>query len=204
MKKFIINIYLIITLAFSVSNLYSQSILRGYKYHIAVINGDTIQAITTPEIRVFGYAKGKNAKRRAARRQTKYYARLVNAIKVTYPVAKQAGRKLRVMEAHLNTLKTKQEQTEYIKKVEEELKVQYSPFIRSISMYQGMVLLKLIDRETGKTSFRLIQELRGKFSAFFWQNITRLFGGNLKVEYDKYDEDAMIEEIISLYEIGAI
>ena len=71
-------------------------------------------------------------------------------------------------------------------------------------MYQGMVLLKLIDRETGRTSFRLVQELRGKFAAFFWQGIARLFGANLKLEYDKEGEDALIEYLIGLYEAGEL
>lgn len=199
MKNIIINIIITIIVLLSSSDGYAQSPLKGYKFYVSIIDGDTVQCITMPDVKVFSKKLG-----RKNRRDMKRYARLVRAVKLTYPIAIEAGRKLKEMETHLATIESKREQDKYVKSVEDSLKKAYMPILKEMSMYQGMVLLKLIDRQTGKTSFKLVQELRGKFSAFFWQNITRLFGGNLKVEYDKEGEDAMIEEIVVLYEIHAI
>ncbi len=98
----------------------------------------------------------------------------------------------------------KSQQKKYVKGVEDDLKRQYTPILKRMSMYQGIVLLKLIDRETGSSSYGLVKELRGGFSALFWQGIARVFGANLKLEYDKDGDDKIIEELIILYESGKI
>lgn len=67
---------------------------------------------------------------------------------------------------------------------------------------QGKLLIKLIDRETGHTSYALVKELRNGFSAFLWQNVGRIFGMNLKDTYDATGDDQFIEMLIRLYEAG--
>jgi hypothetical protein len=69
-------------------------------------------------------------------------------------------------------------------------------------MNQGRILIKLIDRETGNTSYDLVKQLRGSFSAFMWQSLARLFGSNLKSEYDPTGEDRLIEVAIKQIEAG--
>ncbi|RLD53296.1 MAG: DUF4294 domain-containing protein, partial [Bacteroidetes bacterium] len=64
--------------------------------------------------------------------------------------------------------------------------------------------IKLVDRETGESSYALVQELRGKFTAFFWQTFARLFGYNLKIKYDPLGEDKDIENIVVMIEQGLI
>ena len=76
--------------------------------------------------------------------------------------------------------------------------------LRSLTITQGRLLIKLIDRETGHTSFELVRELRGSFPAFFWQTIARLFGSNLKTKFDPAGEDELIDQIILLIESGQI
>lgn len=202
MRKDVLYLIFIFILTFTVSESHSQDYKRGCHYYAVIYQGDTIQAITLPYTNITGKLNRK--KKIASKRSARRYTRLENAVRLTYPIAREASRMLKEMEAHIVTLKTKKEQDEYVKGVEEMLKAKYMPIVKKMSMYQGMVLLKLIDRETGKTSFKLIQELRGKFSAFFWQNITRMFGGNLKTEYDKDEEDAMIEEIVIRIQIGLL
>lgn len=73
-----------------------------------------------------------------------------------------------------------------------------------MTLSQGKLLIKLIDRETDQTSYELVKELRGGFRAVFWQSIARLFGANLKDTYDKEGEDMMVEELIRLYEAGLL
>ncbi|WP_418165095.1 DUF4294 domain-containing protein, partial [Alistipes ihumii] len=76
--------------------------------------------------------------------------------------------------------------------------------LKKMTLSQGKLLIKLIDRETDQTSYELVKELRGGFRAFFWQSIARLFGANLKDTYDKEGEDMMVEELIRLYEAGLL
>ena len=91
-----------------------------------------------------------------------------------------------------------------MKNVETALKDQYGAELKRLSISQGKVLLKLIDRQTGKTSYELIKEMRGSFSVGMWQGIARIFGHNLKSEYDAQGDDKMIEHIIRRIELGAL
>ena len=75
---------------------------------------------------------------------------------------------------------------------------------RNMTISQGRLLIKLIDRETQNTSYDLIREYRGKVPAFFWQGIARIFGTNLKDEYDPYGEDVIIEFIIREVDAGRL
>ena len=92
----------------------------------------------------------------------------------------------------------------YYKKIEEELKKEFDGDIRKMSASQGRILIKLIDRETGDTSYEILQEFRGNVSAFFWQSFSRMFGQDLKSDYDPYGDDKDIESIVQLIEAGAI
>ena len=98
------------------------------------------------------------------------------------------------------TLETEKEQRAYIKQVEQELLRDYKEDLKKMTVTQGRILIKLVDRETGDTSYELVKELRGNLSAAFWQALARLFGSNLKSEYDAEGEDRLIEEIILLIE----
>ena len=123
-------------------------------------------------------------------------------LKKVYPIAKEANRLLQEMEKHMGTLKTKREQQLFTKAMERKLKEQYAPVLRRMTFSQGKLLIKLIDRETGQTSYALVKELRNGFSAFLWQGVGRLFGMNLKDTYDPTGDDEFIEILIRLYEAG--
>ncbi len=69
---------------------------------------------------------------------------------------------------------------------------------------QGKILLKLIDRETEYTSYEIVREFRGGFVAGFWQGVAKIFGANLKTEYDREGDDKMLEQIVLLYEAGLL
>ncbi len=135
---------------------------------------------------------------------TRKYARLIANIKKVYPIAKEANATLRAMEEHLLTLPTRKEQQAFTKAMEKKLKEKYTPVLKKMTFSQGKILIKLIDRETSRTSYDLVKELRGGFSAFLWQGVARLFGANLKDTYDRYGEDRTIEILILLYEAGEI
>ncbi len=81
---------------------------------------------------------------------------------------------------------------------------QFENPLRKLTFSQGRMIIKLIDRETGNTSYDLIKDYKGGFSAFFWQSVARVFGSNLKDEYDGDREDKMIEHIIIMIDNGIL
>ena len=169
-----------------------------YVARAVVIDGDTIWVADLDEVYIFPTKKFRN------RRDRRRYSRLIYNIKKAYPWAKMAGEKLAEVEIRMGTLETEQEQREYIKEVEKELLKDYKEDLKKLTVTQGRILIKLVDRETGDTSYELVRELRGNLSAAFWQALARLFGSNLKSEYDAYGEDRLIEEIIMLIESGQL
>lgn len=131
------------------------------------------------------------------------YQKLVDAVKKVYPLAQIARAKMADMETELIGL-DKKEQRAYIKKCYKEILDQYTPVAKRMTRTQGRVLLKLIDRQTDYTAYQIIKEFRGGFVATFWQGIGKLFGHNLKSEYDKENEDKLLEQIIIYYEAGLL
>lgn len=163
-----------------------------------VVDGDTLITYDLPEYLVT--AKMPRQLRRLARQN----ARLVYNVKKAYPYAKIAGMKLREYEVILRNAKSDAERRKIMKQAEEELKAEFEDDLRKLTFKQGLILIKLVDRETGNSSYVLIQELRGKFVAFFWQTFARIFGYNLKTEYDPEGEDRKIEEIVVMIENGEL
>ena len=163
-----------------------------------IVNGDTIITATLPEYAV--NAKLPYKLRAAANRN----ARLVYNVKKVYPYAKLAGIKLQEYEEVLKNAKNDAERKRLMKQAEDELRAQFEDDLKKLTFKQGMILIKLVDRETGNSSYVLIQELRGKFMAFFWQTFARFFGYNLKTEYDPEGDDKEIEEIVVMIENGQL
>jgi hypothetical protein len=104
----------------------------------------------------------------------------------------------------LSNIKSDKERKDYLKKVEKDVFANYEGDIRDMTITQGRLLIKLIDRETQNTSYVLIKDYRGKLAAAFWQGIARIFGSNLKEEYDPYGEDSLIETIIQEIDAGRL
>ncbi len=178
-----------------------NSVLTTQDIYVAravVIGGDTLWVADLDEVYIFPTKKFKN------RRERRRYTRLIYNIKKAYPWAKLAGDKLADVEVHLVSLETEKEQKDYMKLVEKELLKDYKKDLRKLTVTQGRILIKLVDRETGDTSYELVKELRGRISAVFWQALARLFGSNLKSEYDPEGEDRLIEEIVVLIENGQL
>jgi hypothetical protein len=165
-----------------------------YVARAVVIDGDTLWVAELDEVYIFPTKKFQN------RRERRRYTRLIYNVKKAYPWAKLAGEKLAEVEVRLATLESEKEQKEYMKQVEDELLRDYKDDLKKLTITQGRILIKLVYRETGDTSYELVEELRGKFSAFFWQALARLFGSNLKSVYDPQGEDRLIEEIVLLIE----
>ena len=131
------------------------------------------------------------------------YNSLVRKVTKVYPYAKLANERINEIEKHVASINSESEKKKYIKQAEDELMAEFEEPITKLTFSEGRILIKLIDRETGNTSYELIKRLRGRFSAFFWQTVAIVFGSNLKSEYDP-EEDMMIENIIVRIENGEI
>jgi hypothetical protein len=132
------------------------------------------------------------------------YERLVYNVRVVYPYALIVREKLKDVNAHLEKLPDDRERKKYIKDVEKEVFRDYEGDMEHLTFTQGKLLIRLIDRETENTSYDLIKDYRGNLSAAFWQGIARLFGTNLKEEYDPLGDDYLIEKIILEIESGRL
>ena len=126
----------------------------------------------------------------------KEWTRLRNAVYVTYPYAKAAGKVFNVVNSELTNVTDKQQRKAIIKSHEKELKKEFADKITNLSVYQGKVLMKLIYRETGNNCYELIHEYKGGFTAGFWQTIAIIFGSNLKQNYDPVVKDKAMESIV--------
>jgi hypothetical protein len=132
------------------------------------------------------------------------YERLVNNLKKVYPYALIVRNRLSKVNEDMSNIKTDQERKDYMKKVEKDVFANYEGDMREMTITQGRLLIKLIDRETQNTSYTLIKDYRGKLAAAFWQGVARIFGTNLKEEYDAYGDDALIESIILEIDAGRL
>ena len=130
------------------------------------------------------------------------YQRLIRMVKKCYPLAKQVRVEMANMERQLVAVKDKKEQEKLAKSLQKQLIKKYSPVILKMTISEGKVLLKLIDRETHYTAFQIIKDFRGGFVAGFWQMFAKMFGNNLKLEYEPDGRDKDIEMIVTYYEMG--
>ncbi|PRY95804.1 DUF4294 domain-containing protein [Marinilabilia salmonicolor] len=169
-----------------------------YLLESEIVKGDTIPHIVLREVKVVPDWKFRN------KRERRTYNRLVKNIKIALPYARVAAHKLNSINAELALIEREKERKEFLKEAEKELFNEFEKPLRKLTFSQGRMLIKLIDRETGDTSYNLIKEYKGGFSAFFWQSVARLFGSNLKDEYDGEREDRMIEHIIIMIDNGML
>jgi hypothetical protein len=126
------------------------------------------------------------------------YNRLRNAVYVTYPYARTAGYVINDVNFHLQGL-PKGERKKYIKSREKDLKKEFSDPLSNLSVYQGKVLMKLINRQTNNNCYDIIKDYRGGFNARMYQTVAFFFGSSLKQDYDiAHDKtDRQIENIVN-------
>jgi hypothetical protein len=166
---------------------------------IAIIDGKDTLFSSTSELTP---AIIEPKKRKAETRDLRQYRRLIYNVKKVYPYAKLAGSKYSQVIAHIDSLERGKDQREYIRLVENELLRDYEEELKELTITQGRILIKLIDRETSFTSYEVVKELRGGVQAAFWQAVARIFGSNLKAEFDPEGEDKMLNEIMIMIEKG--
>ncbi|PKP08782.1 MAG: DUF4294 domain-containing protein [Bacteroidetes bacterium HGW-Bacteroidetes-4] len=179
---------------------YSQVVPYDSLYYLesVIIGTDTLPNHNIKEIRVFPRKVFSN------KREYRRYTRLMINVKKAYPFAIIARNELQIMNDSLKYIHGDKARRQFIKDYEKEMFQRYENDLRKLTFSQGRILLKLVYRELGNTSYNLVKEYRGDVSAIFWQGIARIFGSNLKSTYEPDGEDKDIEEIIMMIDSGMI
>ena len=158
--------------------------------------GDTIALYELPTVWVYPPLKFKNKK------EEKFYWRTVRDVKKTLPLSKYIKEVIIATNDTLMKLPTKQERDKYMRGFE--IYKQEYERMSKLTLRQGMLLMRLVDRECDATSYDLIKAYRGTFSAGFYQMFAKMFGADLKTEFGSHKDDATIERIINLVESGQL
>lgn len=164
-----------------------------------ILDGDTVPLVYLREVNVYSSGMLLTAK------EIKKNAKMIRNVRMMMPYAKEAKRRLDALEVEIANLPKKQRKAA-IKKAEQQLKADYKDQLSKYTFSQGLVLIKLIDRETSRTAYSLVGELRGSFRAGLYQALARLFGYNLKTKYDpQHDKkDELMERIVVSIERGQL
>ena len=136
--------------------------------------------------------------------QERFYWRTVRDVKKTLPFAKKLAIEMQVADQRLSELPDDKARRQWWRQHEKYLFKKYEQHFRKMTASQGQMLMKLMDRESDRTSYEIIQHYRGKASANFWQFIAKLFRNDLKEEYDAIDKDRIVERVINLVEAGQL
>ena len=186
MMRFFVIYFTWIMVSFQIIEVNAQTVCYS-----TVVNGDTLIIQNLPAVNIVGDRVFRSEKEKGK------YRRLERDVRIVYPYARLVGNLLISYEDILSQTRTKKDRKIIFKNIEKELISTYGKDIKSLNSRQGRILIKLIDRETSKSSYDILSEFRGDFAAFMWQSISRIFGHNLKSKYNpdsKYDR--MIEDIV--------
>lgn len=173
-------------------------VTKGFMVPAVVFEGDTIANLSLPVVHIF---KPLNL---STRSQQLAYRRLVRDVKKALPFAKVVSATLMETYEYMETLPTEREKARHIRRLEEDLLREYTPQLKKLTLNQGKLLIKLIERETGTNSYGLIDAFLGRFSARFWNTLANTFGASLKTTWDPEGEDAIIERVCVMVERGYI
>jgi len=157
-------------------------------------NGDTIIYRELDEVVVTPQERSQRAERK--------YSSYVAKVKKVYPLAVEARELLKKYEPQYYALSSQRERRKLMKNLEKELFAKHKEELKNWYISDGRILLKLINRETERTPYSIISDFRGEFNAVFWQGVARLFKNNLKAGYDPLGEDQILEEVVTLIELG--
>lgn len=172
---------------------------KGHYTFATILDGDTIPLYHMREVQI--YASGMLL----SPKELKQNQKLIRNVKLMLPYAQEGKRRLDALEVEIGSLPKKQRRAA-IKNAETQLLNDYKDEISNYTFSQGLVLIKLIDRETNRTAYRIVGELRGSLRAGLYQTLAKLFGYNLKDTFDPQhnSKDNLIDRICLSIERGQI
>jgi len=151
-----------------------------------------------PEVNVYPHPERKT------NRERRRYEKLVrNFIKV-YPYAVEISMVYKNIDDTLGMFSDDEQRRKYLNVREKQIMDQYKPKLKKFTLSQGVLLVKLMDRESGTTAYEIVDELRGSVTAVFWQTFALMFGNSLKQEYDANGDDKEIEYLVRRYNDGTL
>ena len=167
--------------------------------YATIIDGDTVPLFVLDEVQV------RASSMLLSPQEIQKNQKLIRNVKKMLPYAKEGRRRMDILERQCERLNPRQRKA-LVKQAESDLLADYTAELKKCTISQGKVLLKLVDRETGSTSYMIVDELRGKLRASFYQTFARVFGYNMKERYNPHgnSEDDLIERICLSVEQGRI
>lgn len=171
--------------------------LRAQNLQLIGVDGEGVPVFQMDEVQIRAKRSGKKDQRKMENQMKKFNKLRYNVLKVL-PYAKEAARNLKVIEAELARIPSEEGKEAYLDSRENFLFGRYEQEVRDLTMSQGKVLVKLIDRQTGSTTYSLVRDYRSKTSAFFWNGIGKMFGYDLKEEYNPEEEFAIEMIVVSI------
>lgn len=198
MKLFLVGLLTLLPFLIFAQGIINPRDAEGYHCSSIVVNGDTIPVMYLDEVYIWGNKSFRNSA------ESRQWERLVRNVKKAYPYAKLAGIKFNEYNLKIANVKNEKVQKAMMKQAEDEIEAQFGKELKDLTITQGKILLKLIDRQTNNSSYDIVRDFRGRFRAFFYQSFARLFSYNLKVKYDPLGADADIERIVLMIENGSI
>jgi hypothetical protein len=165
---------------------------------VVIQGGDTMPTYTLAPVLVEAQMTRK------VRRNAERIDRLTRYVQKVYPYALITAKLLDEYDHDLAAIQRESDKELYLKLAEAELRAEFDQDIKSMTVTQGRILVKLIDRQTGHTSYDLVKQLRGSFQAWMWQGVAKVFGNDLKGEYDPEGDDKLVESIVRRIENGEL
>ncbi|MCC8144961.1 MAG: DUF4294 domain-containing protein [Bacteroidales bacterium] len=171
---------------------------RGEIPNFAVLDGDTVNVMVFPDIYIYPdqplYTK----------KQEEQYRKLIRDVKKTLPYAKLIYGTLIETYEYIMTMPDEKQREAHIKRMEKELFEQYKPELKKLTVSQGKLLIKLVDRECNQSSYNILKAFLGSFRAGFWNLFAGIIGVSLKSEWDPDGKDAAAERIVQMVEMGVL
>ena len=171
---------------------------KAYIVGVTVKDGETIPQIKLPTVYIYAPLKFKS------NRERKRYDRLVYDVKKTLPLATEIRRIIIETYEVLQILPDEKAKKRHIEKLENELKEVYTPKMKKLTLRQGKLLIKLVDRQCDQNAYQLVRRFMGSFKAAFYQSFASMFGASLKKSYDPEGEDALVERVVILVTHGVL
>lgn len=168
------------------------------KVPVVVIGEDTMPVYLLDELEVWESMTPR------VRRKAERIDKLMRNVQKVYPYARLTAKLLDEYGNDLAAIQKDKDRDIYLKLAEAELRAEFEQELKNMTVSQGRLLIKLIDRETGQTSYDLVRQLRGSFQAWLWQGVAKLFGNDLKSDYDPEGDDALVELIVRRIESGEL
>ncbi|HOK39156.1 MAG: DUF4294 domain-containing protein [Bacteroidales bacterium] len=196
MKKYIILI-VIFSIVFCEAFSQQKKLPWYYKESINVdslIKHNPYALFLLPEAVVYPKSKKELRKR----------DKMLNNFLRVYPYALEISQLYHQIEDSLAKFKNDKDRKKYLKVREKQIMAHYKPQLSKFTLSQGVMLVKLLDRESGSTAYEMVEEMKGSVRAFFWQNFALLYGNNLKREYDSKGKDKELEYLVLRYKSGTL